>query len=185
MANFYKKSNQLGRSMIEMLGVLAIIGVLSVAGIAAYSKAMSKWKINKAIDQISMIIANVQTLFSNTNDYTALNEKAYSLGIFPDDMKKESESAVYNVFGLETHVWGNNNWWYIDYSISSRDACIALLTQEWGADNVRNLQVGANDDFMFYKTPVSISEAGNACKKVGQMYNNFEDGDVYFEIDFN
>ena len=29
-----------GRSMIEMLGVLAIIGVLSVGGIAGYSKAM-------------------------------------------------------------------------------------------------------------------------------------------------
>ena len=29
---------QTGRSMIEMLGVLAIIGVLSVVGIAGYSK---------------------------------------------------------------------------------------------------------------------------------------------------
>lgn len=29
-----------GRSMIEMLGVLAIVGVLSVGGIAGYSKAI-------------------------------------------------------------------------------------------------------------------------------------------------
>ena len=41
--------NQNGRSMIEMLGVLAIIGVLSVGGIAGYSKAMTKYRINKAI----------------------------------------------------------------------------------------------------------------------------------------
>ncbi len=40
---------QRGRSMIEMLGVLAIIGVLSVGGVAGYSKAMMKWKINKAV----------------------------------------------------------------------------------------------------------------------------------------
>ena len=33
-------ANYFGRSMIEMLGVLAIIGVLSVGGIAGYSKAM-------------------------------------------------------------------------------------------------------------------------------------------------
>ena len=32
--------NCVGRSMIEMLGVLAIIAVLSVGGIAGYSKAM-------------------------------------------------------------------------------------------------------------------------------------------------
>ena len=36
-----------GRSMIEMLGVLAIIAVLSVGGIAGYSKAMDMYKINK------------------------------------------------------------------------------------------------------------------------------------------
>ena len=31
------KTSDSGRSMIEMLGVLAIIGVLSVGGIAGYS----------------------------------------------------------------------------------------------------------------------------------------------------
>ena len=41
--------NQSGRSMIEMLGVLAIIGVLSVGGISGYSRAMEKMKINKSI----------------------------------------------------------------------------------------------------------------------------------------
>mgnify|MGYP006888164090 CR=1 FL=1 len=41
------KYNQIGRSMIEMLGVLAIIAVLSVGGIAGYSKAMQTWKIDR------------------------------------------------------------------------------------------------------------------------------------------
>ncbi len=36
-----------GRSMVEMLGVLAIIGVLSVGTIAGYSKAMMKYKLNR------------------------------------------------------------------------------------------------------------------------------------------
>lgn len=33
-----------GRSMTEMLGVLAIIGVLSIGGVAAYRKAMDTKK---------------------------------------------------------------------------------------------------------------------------------------------
>ena len=37
-------NNESGRSMIEMLGVLAIIGVLSVGGIAGYSRAMMKYR---------------------------------------------------------------------------------------------------------------------------------------------
>ena len=45
-----------GRSMIEMLGVLAIIAVLTVGGIAGYSKAMEKFKVNKAISEYSYLI---------------------------------------------------------------------------------------------------------------------------------
>ena len=51
--------SQYGRSMIEMLGVLAIIGVLSVGGIAGYSKAMEKWKINRTINEYSMLMAGL------------------------------------------------------------------------------------------------------------------------------
>ena len=63
------KQNQYGRSMIEMLGVLAIIGVLSVAGIAGYSKAMEKWKIDKAIAGYSYL---TQGLLEHTDDIRAL-----------------------------------------------------------------------------------------------------------------
>ena len=49
----------LGRSMIEMLGVLAIIGVLSVGGIAGYSKAMEKFKLNKTINEYSYLIYGI------------------------------------------------------------------------------------------------------------------------------
>ncbi len=49
-------SNSFGRSMIEMLGVLAIIAVLSVGGIAGYSKAMEKYKLNKTVEEYSYVI---------------------------------------------------------------------------------------------------------------------------------
>ena len=39
--------NESGRSMVEMLGVLAIIGVLSVGGIAGYTMAMNKYRANE------------------------------------------------------------------------------------------------------------------------------------------
>ena len=46
----------LGRSMVEMLGVLAIIGVLSVGAIAGYSKAMFKYKLNKQAESFNMLL---------------------------------------------------------------------------------------------------------------------------------
>ena len=44
-----------GRSMVEMLGVLAIIGVLSVGAMSSYSKAMFKYKLNKQAEQLSTL----------------------------------------------------------------------------------------------------------------------------------
>ncbi|MDY4885802.1 MAG: hypothetical protein SO141_06110, partial [Alphaproteobacteria bacterium] len=48
-----------GRSMVEMLGVLAIIGVLSVGAIAGYSKAMMKYKLNKQSEQLNTVINTI------------------------------------------------------------------------------------------------------------------------------
>ena len=45
-----QKEQELGRSMTEMLGVLAIIGVLSVGGIAGYTYAMNKHRTNALIE---------------------------------------------------------------------------------------------------------------------------------------
>ena len=53
--------NETGRSMVEMLGVLAIIGVLSVAGIAGYTMAMRKYRANEIAEAISMLAVAVNT----------------------------------------------------------------------------------------------------------------------------
>jgi Tfp pilus assembly protein PilE len=82
-----KNINESGRSMVEMLGVLAIIGVLSVGGIAGYSKAMNKYKINKTTDQLSMLVANIRTLYSSQGNYKGLtNATAVQYGVVPGDM---------------------------------------------------------------------------------------------------
>ncbi len=44
---------QNGRSMVEMLGVLAIIGVLSIGGIAGYTTAMNYYKGNEILDSVN------------------------------------------------------------------------------------------------------------------------------------
>jgi len=63
MLNFYIKekenkmmNNETGRSMVEMLGVLAIIGVLSVGGIAGYTMAMNKYRANEILNTASMMV---------------------------------------------------------------------------------------------------------------------------------
>ena len=92
---------QIGRSMIEMLGVLAIIGVLSVGGIAGYSKAMMKYRVNKTIDQITTLSTNITTLFGNQNDFEHLRKFASQNCFFTSTNFKEVETFCKNVFAAE------------------------------------------------------------------------------------
>lgn len=69
------KNFENGRSMIEMLGVLAIIGVLSVGGIAGYSKAMMKFKVNKWLNDVVTTIANFNTFYMNSKKYSEIDDR--------------------------------------------------------------------------------------------------------------
>ena len=66
------KRNQKGRSMVEMLGVLAIIGVLSAGGLAGYSKAMYQHRLNKQAEQIGYILENSAVLHSQGIDLSTV-----------------------------------------------------------------------------------------------------------------
>lgn len=48
------KNYESGRSMVEMLGTLAIIGVLSIGGIMGYSYGMDKYRANETINDVNL-----------------------------------------------------------------------------------------------------------------------------------
>ena len=142
--NNYKKLES-GRSMIEMLGVLAIIGVLSVGGIAGYSKAMNKFKTNKVADNVSMLVANTKTLYAQQNTYTGLNnENAVSMGIVPDELVVKDDQGKYkslvNAFNGPVSIAvsdstgkGDEKAFIIEFDNLSKEACITLATNDWGS----------------------------------------------------
>ena len=81
-----------GRSMVEMLGVLAIIGVLSVGGIAGYTMAMNRYRANDVIDMANKVaaLAFAQNQTSLARTGAALSDDAVaaitplSLGLIPN-----------------------------------------------------------------------------------------------------
>ena len=148
--------NQSGRSMIEMLGVLAIIGVLSVGGIAGYSKAMMKYRINKTIEQITLIAGNVRTFFANqpegnggyTGKYVGLDNTVIKKAkLVPDEMWDENKTKLINPFGgdfeLFTH-YGFSNDFAIFLSGIPQEVCIELVSQDWNASSPHAIVVGKN-----------------------------------------
>lgn len=153
--------NQNGRSMIEMLGVLAIIGVLSVGGIAGYSKAMLKFRTNKTIDQFTMIVTNIRTLYAQQNDYDGLNNAtAVSMGIIPDgvtgnvtpasgtqgqDGYKPAHQNLTNPFNGTVEITtgnstgngaadGTNRAFLVTYTGLPKTACLEMAVSDWGSN---------------------------------------------------
>ncbi len=109
---------QCGRSMIEMLGVLAIIGVLSVGGIAGYSKAMEMYKINRQRVQLSELFWHLIALkddflyeYKNTQHSVRIAENMEALGVIPDGMEKVYGNCIKDIFGnslslnLSKSIW--------------------------------------------------------------------------------
>jgi type II secretory pathway pseudopilin PulG len=174
--------NEQGRSMIEMLGVLAIVGVLSVGGIAGYSKAMNKFKTNKVIDQINMISTNIRTLYSSQRNYDGLNNNvAIVTGIIPSEMYNQkdgsSASVITNAFGGQVDVKASGTpgdttagAYIIAIDGIPAASCISIATTDWGGDSGSGLMAmyvsgsAAGTDRSTAATALSgtVFSAGNA-----------------------
>ncbi len=100
---------QSGRSMVEMLGVLAIIGVLSVGAIAGYNKAIFKYKLNKQAESFNQLITSAIRLQSDL-DYAFKEGENYQapffakLNLIPDGMKLEGYK-IKDVFDTEIQIF--------------------------------------------------------------------------------
>lgn len=93
------KQNQNGRSMVEMLGVLAIIGVLSIGGIAGYTMAMNRYRANELLDIASKLSILAQS--SNMTDeewsasyyYSPEGQAALGVNLFDYGMNTSYETT--------------------------------------------------------------------------------------------
>lgn len=165
--------NESGRSMIEMLGVLAIIGVLSVGGIAGYTKAMNKYRTNKVVDQVTMIVTNIRTLYAMQRNYNGLNEViAIEMGVIPDELGTTSGAlesgnpyggGVYITASDSAETNGTDKAFDVAFTGLSKEACVSLATGDWGSGHSAGLiAVGAYGEEITV-TGVTLGSNGAPC----------------------
>ena len=168
------KINESGRSMVEILGVLAIIAVLTVGGIAGYSQAMAKHKLNRAQEQIFTIIANVRTFYASNAGFADLdNANAIKLNILPSDMLprggQTSANGIHSAFGGRVNIQaeeGNIGHFSIEFQDIGGDTCISLMSSDWGTDGLVSISTGALTA-RAGELPVPAATAAEHCKKSG------------------
>ena len=152
-----KIKSQLGRSMVEMLGVLAIIGVLSIGGVTGYRYAMRQIayiQISDFIDHQPTEASDFHCYAGTIESYLPFNEACRHLDkkFCPDNGTKTSFNGRYFIdhgkesdlyFGWEilqgfTH---NANFWgqmvELDLWTSSPEMCKFVLNK-----------INENDDYV-------------------------------------
>lgn len=171
---------QSGRSMVEIIGVLAIIGVLSVGGIAAYTKAMEKINIDKSLTQFSEIIRNI-TKFSSKQGFGELDTKdAIQMGLVPEAMVI-NENQIGTLSGNEVIIRSvdKQKTLVVLYNKLKQAECLALASADWGSASAglkfmvvsptglipprgspSNLDEG---EYSSENLPLSITEAAKHC----------------------
>ena len=143
------KDLQTGRSMLEMLGVLAIVGVLTVGGFSLVSKVNSSNQTNNVVDEISSLAAKVRTVARDysSSDGTFMkyicNGKAY-----PDTLECELDSNSEDTDACNCSSFTGSA--DVSYSVASaaypalftltasnltNEMCMTLLTTNWGSES--------------------------------------------------
>ncbi len=135
-----------GRSMIEMLGVLAIIGILTLASFVGYKKALTKSRVNDTVRATAMVLQNYANLILKNTRGLNINgadavEKAVSTGLNSECRIVDSDAEEYKVCDVPlgemyiklTDVDNEKYNFMLFVTMVDEDAqtCIQFLHQGW------------------------------------------------------
>ncbi len=148
------KIQESGRSMIEMLGVLAIVGVLSVGGFRIYAQAMHKYRVYKLTSQVIDTIQHVRKFYEGAGVYNSLSAFALKEGLdltaFELDTTAKKLTHIMagkaEVTQCSRLTVGDNKAFCIVLYDLKRDECADLLVQTWSGQFVAIGSV-VGDDF--------------------------------------
>lgn len=90
-----RNDNESGRSMVEMLGVLAVVGVLSVAGVAGFKAAMKRHHANEILYE-----ANKRATMVASQKAQGRSENNLSVAEFNDNRYGVTDSGLTGQFAI-------------------------------------------------------------------------------------
>lgn len=149
----HQRKDQSGRSMVEMLGVLAIIGVISVGGLSAYKYTMKRYRITKTINQVALAMQSARGLELKKIDVDDLDDSGclkninwVMQGVDTGTCNGES-SAFQTAIGACVSVCRDDrNIWYMDISFDDRQNPDNIITKS-DCENILDSEI-AKDGFL-------------------------------------
>ena len=127
-----------GRSMIEMLGVLAIIGIIAVSALAGYSQVMLKFRMMQTTNQILTLSDDIAQTYSWMKTYPdGTNETLKNDGI---DIPESPFGGSYAV-----NVSKNEQRIVIETCLPTQDVCDQLQAESSSWPNIKTSECNNSD----------------------------------------
>ena len=114
-----------GRSMIEMVGVLAIMGMLTATAFALISLGISRQKQSRVADDVVTIVSGVRTLLVDYDDFSNIDNST----IFAA-MSMSDKNPYGGTYELSVNPY-NKRQFIVKINGLSKSDCEALLTKAW------------------------------------------------------
>ena len=114
-----------GRSMIEMLGVLAIMGVITVGAIGMISTAMRTQKLTAVNDEVVQMVTMVRTIHGEYDDFSAMNGATIFGAIGMSNTNPYGGKYALSVDPSNPHQF------IVTIDGLGKTECEALLTKAW------------------------------------------------------
>ena len=142
------KPQERGRSMVEMLGTLAIIGVLSIGGVQGYRYAMHKYHSNEIVNELNLINAQLAIFMNNVHE----EESVMSLGAPYDTTETTNTGGYVFAYGCgqdptsTTPCDLDETGYYMTLSGVSRDVCQSATQMTANMMNLVEQRINGHTD---------------------------------------
>ena len=120
-----KMKQESGRSMIEMLGVLAIMGVITVGAIGMISTAMRTQKRSAVNDEVIEIVTGVRQLLGEYDDFSNIDGTTIFGAIGMSNKNPYGGTYTLSVDPA------NSQQFIVGITGLSQSDCEALITKAW------------------------------------------------------
>ena len=135
-----------------------------------------KYKLNKQIELITTIAANVKTLYITQNYDNTLsnNDLLHNLGIIPEEYWVEENHEYTTVFGGNFNLTGwENEFMIMMYDALPEKLCVDFYAYDWKSAGVSMVEIDDSQTFYLSADKKKISDITKMCK-----YNTSGDGTI-------
>lgn len=127
-------NNEKGRSMIEMLGVLAVIGVLTVGGMNIIGRARQMHETGQLISEVSKVAMTSKKMACEYDtEYGSYTMYLYKSEAYSDELEYDKGSNKFiGPMDAMIGITGDMSTFEVSVSDLTEDACIQLASNDWG-----------------------------------------------------